>query len=129
MSEGSTYFYLASALVVGFGWGKVSSRLPIPEVLRLLGTFFCTGLLGVLFGFVVGVVQLITRPPRVEALLTNLEFLPLVKATTSFACFCFLAGAVLGGPAVLGFAFGYQRPTPGTFRSARCPTPGARSVR
>jgi hypothetical protein len=107
MSEEAIYLYLAGALAVGFGWGRLSSRLPIPELLRLLGTFFCMGMLG---GLVVGLVQLMTRPPRVEAFLMHLDFITLIQATAVYGCSCFLIGAVLGAPSILGFAFGYRRP-------------------
>ena len=109
-SEAAIHLIVAGAIVVGFTWGKVSSRLPIPELLRLLGTFVCTGFLGLIFGLVVGLVQLIGRAPRTEEWL-SLPFLGLVQRVVLYACVCFLAGAALGGPSILGFAFGYRRPT------------------
>jgi hypothetical protein len=107
--ETGVYLYLAGAVAVGFLWGKVSSRIPMPELLRLLGTFVCTGILGVLFGSAFGLVRLIERTPRLEEWL-SLPVLVLVQQAFFYACGCFLVGAVLGGPSILGFAFGYRKP-------------------
>ena len=92
---------LAAAVACGVIWGRLSARLPIPELLRMLTTPLWTGALGLVAGFPLALVfygARIRDSPHEGAMLAS-----------AIACFGF--GVLLGLPAILGWAFGYRKPS------------------
>ena len=88
------------AVACGFVWGRLSARLPIPELLRMLATPLVTACLGLILGFPLSLVFFGTK-------IRNSPHDNVVSAT---AVTCFVAGLVLGFPAIFGWAFGYRKP-------------------
>lgn len=92
---------LALGVAVGAVWGRISERLAIPEMLRLLSTPLFTGLLGLVFGF----------PLSLVVFGAKIRNSPHEGAVMATAISCFAAGMLLGLPAVFGWALGYRKPS------------------
>lgn len=90
---------LALGVAVGAIWGRISERLAIPEMLRLLSTPLFTGLLGLVFGF----------PLSLVVFGAKIRNSPHEGAVMATAISCFTAGILLGLPAVFGWALGYRK--------------------
>jgi hypothetical protein len=108
----SSYLVIAGSVLAGVVWGRLSSRLPIPEWLRLLTIFLWTGMLG-LGAMLIGCVVMHswTAPAVVEA--AALGPLAVLRLAVGEACIWFLLGAVFGLPASLGWVIGYRQPASG----------------
>lgn len=89
------------ALGVAFGiiWGRLSERLAIPELLRMLATPLFTGVLGLVFGFPLSLVLFGAR----------IRNSPRDGAVAATAVSCFAAGILLGAPGIFGWALGYRK--------------------
>ncbi|HYP74956.1 MAG TPA: hypothetical protein VER12_03335 [Polyangiaceae bacterium] len=112
MSDIASYLLIVGRVVAGFVWGKISSRLPIPELFRLLTTPLCTGALTVVVGRCISVTRLDWSAARVvEA--AKLGGAAVLGLAIGYSCICFLVGAVLGLPATLGWVIGYRQMTKG----------------
>lgn len=101
---------ILGSLAAGFVWGRISAGLPIPEVLRLLTLPLWTGILGVLVGWCIGVARLGWAAPVIKDAAKH-GVMPVTRLAFGYACVCFLAGAVLGLPAALGWVV--AQPTKG----------------
>lgn len=84
---------------LGVAWGRLSERLPIPELLRMLSTPLFTGTLGLVFGF----------PLTVALYGDKIRSSPHPGGIRATAIFCFGAGLLLGLPAIFGWALGYRK--------------------
>ncbi len=65
MSDAVPAILILGSIVAGFAWGSISSRLPIPEWVRLLITPLWTGALMVIAGWLASVARLDWTAPRV----------------------------------------------------------------
>jgi hypothetical protein len=110
MSDSAPSLLIVGSVVAGFVWGKISSRLPIPELLRLLTTPLWTGTLMVVLGWCVGVTRLGWTAARVVEAGT-LGAVSVLRLAVGYGSICFLVGAALGLPATLGWVIGYRQPT------------------
>ena len=90
---------LALGVVFGIIWGRLSEKLAIPELLRMLATPLLTGALALVFGFPLSLVLFGAR-------IRNSHHHGAVAAT---AVSCFAAGILLGVPAIFGWALGYRK--------------------
>jgi hypothetical protein len=88
------------SVAFGVAWGRLSSRLPIPEVLRMLATPFCTACLGLFLGFPLSFLFFGGK-------IRNSPHDSVIAAT---AATCFAAGLALGVPAIVGWVLGYRQP-------------------
>jgi phosphoglycerol transferase MdoB-like AlkP superfamily enzyme len=112
------YLAIAGSVLAGAVWGRLSSRLPVPEWLRLLSIFVWTGLLGVLVMVIVGVLMHSwTAPAVVEA--AALGPFALVRLALGEACLFFLLGAMFGFPATLGWVVAYRQPAKAVATSSK----------
>ena len=98
---------IVGSVVAGFAWGRISSRLPIPEWLRLLTTPLWTGALAVIVGWLVSVIRLDWSAPRLVDAATHGAASGL-RLGLGYGIACFLIGSVLGLPATLGWVLGYR---------------------
>ena len=111
-SDLPSYLVIAGSVLAGVVWGRLSSRLPIPEWLRLLTIFLWTGMLGIgamLIGCVVR--HSWTAPGVVEA--AALGPLAVLRLAIGEACLWFLLGAAFGLPATVGWVVAYRQPAGG----------------
>jgi hypothetical protein len=92
---------LALGVALGVAWGRISERLAIPELLRMLTTPLFTGVLGLVFGF----------PLSLVVFGAKIRNSPHEGAVMATAISCFAAGMLLGLPAILGWAIGYRKPS------------------
>ncbi len=110
MSEDITALMLVSGtLVAGFVWGRLSSLLPIPEVVRLLATPVWTGFLSLIACSIYALSQSEIRL-RFSAWIAELGLMTVARMAVGQSLLCFIAGAAFGLPAVLGWVVGYRRP-------------------
>jgi hypothetical protein len=109
MTDAIPGILILGSVIVGFAWGRISSRLPIPEWLRLLTTPLWTGVLMVVVAWFVSVIHLEWSAARVvEA--SKLGPASVARMALGYGTACFLIGAVLGLPATLGWVLGYRPP-------------------
>ena len=106
------YLVIAGSVLAGIVWGLLSSRLPIPEYLRLLTIFFWTGFLGLVAMLIGCVVMHSWASPAVVGA-AALGPLALLRLALGQACVWFSLGAVFGLPASLGWVIGYRQPAGG----------------
>jgi hypothetical protein len=92
---------LAVGVVLGVVWGRVSEKLAIPELLRMLTTPLFTGAVGLVLGF----------PLSLVVFGAKIRNSPHEGAMTATAISCFAAGMLLGLPATFGWAIGYRKPS------------------
>jgi hypothetical protein len=90
---------IALGIALGMAWGRISERLSIPELLRMLSTPLFTGVPGVVFGF----------PLALIVFGDKIRNSPHESAFAATAVSCFGAGLLLGLPAVFGWALGYRK--------------------
>ena len=109
MTDAVTGILIFSSVVAGFAWGRISSRLPIPEWMRLVTTPVWTGVLMVIAGWFMSVTRMDWNAPRVVDVAT-LGPVSIARMALDYGIMCFLIGAVFGLPATLGWALGYRRP-------------------
>jgi hypothetical protein len=88
-------------IACGFVWGRLSTYLVMPELLRMLLTPIWTGVLGVVVAFPLSLVFFGSR-------IRNSPHDGVIFATLVS---CFGAGLLLGLPGILGWTFGYRQPT------------------
>lgn len=91
---------LAFGIALGIAWGRLSEKLAIPELVRMLATPLFTGVLGLVFGLPLSLMVF-------GAKIRNSPHDGVVAAT---AVSCFGAGLLLGLPAIFGWALGYRKP-------------------
>jgi len=109
MPDWAPVILILGSVIAGFAWGRISSRLPIPELLRLLTTPLWTGALMVTLGWFMSVIRHAWTAARfVEA--AKLEPALVATMALDYGMLCFLIGAVLGVPAMLGWVIAYRRP-------------------
>lgn len=108
MTDALPGILILASVVAGFAWGRISSRLPIPEALRLLTTPLWTGALMVIVGWFVSVTRLDWTAPRIVDT-AKLGPASVVRMAFGYGVLCFLIGAVLGFPATLGWVLGYRQ--------------------
>jgi hypothetical protein len=99
---------ILGSVIAGFVWGRLSSRLHIPELLRLLTTPLWTGALMVVVGWFSSVARLDWLAPRLSDT-AKLGAVAVLRMAIGYGVACFLIGAVLGLPATLGWVLGYRR--------------------
>jgi len=109
MTDALPGILILGSVSAGFAWGRISSRLPIPEWMRLLTTPVWTGVLMVIAGWIISVTRMDWNAVRVVDAAT-LGPASIVKMAIGYAIMCFLIGAVFGLPATLGWALGYRQP-------------------
>ena len=100
---------IVGSVIAGFAWGRISSRLPIPEWMRLMTTPVWTGALMVIVGWFISVTRMDRNAVRVVDAAT-LGPASIVRMALGFGIMCFLIGAVFGLPATLGWVLGYRQP-------------------
>ena len=100
---------ILGSVIAGFAWGRISSRLPIPEWLRLSTTPLWTGALMVIVGWFVSVTRLAWTAARVIDA-AKLGPASVARMALGYGILCFSIGAVLGLPATLGWVLGYRQP-------------------
>jgi hypothetical protein len=108
MSDALPGILILGSVIAGFAWGRISSRLPIPEWLRLLTMPLWTGVLTVIAGWFVSVSRLDWTAPRVVDT-AKLGPASVIRMALGYGILCFLIGAILGFPATLGWILGYRR--------------------
>lgn len=131
MTDALPAILILGSVIAGFAWGRISSRLPIPEMLRLLTTPVWTGTLMVIAGWFFSVTRLDWNAARVVDAAT-LGPASIVRMTLSYGMMCFLIGAVFGLPATLGWVLGYRPPAKNQSALtglSRLPVGGRRSAR
>lgn len=108
-----TYLLIAGSVLAGWVWGRISSRLPIPEWLRLLSTPLWTGALAVVLMSMASIAFLATHSWQSSRLLeaATLGIGPLTRLLLGYGFLWFLVGAAFGLPATLGWVVGYRQPT------------------
>ena len=107
-SDAVVWAIIVGSIAVGFVWGRISSRLRIPELVRLLATPVLTGALAVVVGCVAFAIR---ARAHVEPRSGNgFGVYDLIRLTLGSIFVLFLVGAAFGFPAVLGWVIGYRRP-------------------
>lgn len=122
MSIATPASLIFGSVIAGFAWGRISSHLQIPELLRLLTTPLWTGVLMVVVGWFVSIARLDWLAPRLSDA-GMLGAAPVLRMAVGYGAACFLIGAVLGLPAALGWVLGYRR-SPALSLPARAPARG-----
>jgi len=108
MSIAIPVILILGSVIAGFAWGRISSRLAIPELLRLLTTPLWTGVLMVVIGWFVSIARLDWLAPRLSSA-GALGAAAVLRLAIGYGAACFLVGAILGLPATLGWVLGYRR--------------------
>ena len=110
MTDAVPGILILGSVIAGFAWGRISSRLPIPEWLRLLTTPLWTGALMVIVGWFPSVPSHAWTAARIVDA-AKLGPASVARMAFGYGILCFLIGAVLGLPATLGWVLGYRKPT------------------
>lgn len=107
-SDAVVWAIIVGSIAAGFVWGRISSRLRIPELGRLLATPVLTGALAVVVGCVAFAIA--RAGQHVEPRSGNgFGIYDLIRLTLGSIFVLFLVGAAFGFPAVLGWVIGYRR--------------------
>ena len=109
MADALPGILILGSVIAGFVWGRISSRSPIPEWMRLLTTPVWTGALMVIAGWFISLARMDWNAARfVDA--ATLGPASIVRLALGYGIMCFLIGAVFGLPATLGWVLGYRHP-------------------